>query len=103
MEFIQLKCPNCQANLDAEDTLDVIFCKYCGTRIVLANVDKSVIDAQVKLKLADKQAALEKQRFQQEMEMKKFRSKDGLKTWLIAMGVFLGLMFLFIALKHLTG
>ena len=103
MEFIQLKCPNCQANLDAEDTLDVIFCKYCGTRIVLANVDKSVIDAQVKLKLADKQAALEKQRFQQEMEMKKFRSKDGLKTLLITMGVFLGLMFLFIALKHLTG
>lgn len=71
MEFIQLKCPNCQANLDAEDTLDVIFCKYCGTRIVLANVDKSIIDAKVKLKLADKQAALEKQRFQQKMEKEK--------------------------------
>ena len=92
MEFIQLKCPNCQANLDAEDTLDVIFCKYCGTRIVLANADKSIIDAQVKLKLADKQAALEKQRFQQEMEKSKSDMRDVWKYLLITSILGLGLM-----------
>lgn len=94
MEFIQLKCPNCQANLDAEDTLDVIFCKYCGTRIVVANADRNVIDAQVKLKLADKQAALEQQRFQQELEMDRYRTKEGWKFALFALGIAFGFLLL---------
>lgn len=82
MEFIQLKCPNCQATLDAEDTLDTIFCKYCGTRIVVADQSKDIIEAKTKLKMADKQLELEKERHRHEEERQKRRDKH-FHIWLI--------------------
>ena len=76
MEFIQLKCPSCQASLEIEDTLDTCFCKYCGNRIVIADLGKDLIDAKTKLKLADKQLELEKERHRQELEKKKLEFKQ---------------------------
>jgi DNA-directed RNA polymerase subunit RPC12/RpoP len=87
MEFIQLKCPNCQATLDAEDTLDTIFCKYCGTRIVVADQSKDIIEAKTKLKMADKQLEMEKERHRQEMEKKEFENRESNKIMYILLGL----------------
>ena len=37
MEFHQLKCPNCGSTLDMEDGLNIFYCKYCGTKIIVTN------------------------------------------------------------------
>lgn len=80
MKFIQLKCPNCNANLEAEDTLDTIYCKYCGTRIVIADQTKELIEAKTKLKMADKELEREQILHQQEMEKKRYEDKQSIKT-----------------------
>lgn len=90
MEFIQLKCPNCQATLDAEDTLDTIFCKYCGTRIVVADQSKDIIEAKTKLKMADKQLEMEKERHRQKMEKKEFENRESNKIMYILLGLAVG-------------
>lgn len=87
MEFIQLKCPNCQATLDAEDTLDTIFCKYCGARIVVADQSKDIIEAKTKLKMADEQLEMEKERHRQEMEKKEFENRESNKIMYILLGL----------------
>ena len=88
MEFIQLKCPNCQATLDAEDTLDTIFCKYCGARIVIADQSKDIIEAKTRLKMADKQLEMEKERNRHAEEQRKSSDKR-LHLWLT---LFIGTM-----------
>lgn len=98
MEFIQLKCPNCQATLDAEDTLDTIFCKYCGTRIVVADQSKDIIEAKTKLKMADKQLEMEKEKNRAEIEKKKIDSKDTLNFFLVY-GAILIAAILYLAIK----
>ena len=80
MKFIQLKCPNCNANLEAEDTLDTIYCKYCGTRIAVADQTKELIEAKTKLKMADKELEREQVLHQQEMEKKRYEDKQSIKT-----------------------
>jgi len=34
MPFIAMKCPQCSGDIDYEDTRDIMFCKYCGTKIL---------------------------------------------------------------------
>ena len=52
MPIISLKCPNCGANLGANDTLERIQCNYCGNTCVLSEAiaQKQVIDESHKLK-----------------------------------------------------
>lgn len=47
-EIINLKCPHCSASLEIEDGLNIFFCKYCGSRIVLN--DKDLTEARLRLK-----------------------------------------------------
>lgn len=37
IELIQMKCPNCGANLDVNKNLDRAGCPYCGATFVVAN------------------------------------------------------------------
>lgn len=105
MKFIQLKCPNCNANLEAEDTLDTIYCKYCGTRIVIADQTKELIEAKTKLKMADKELEMEQVRHRQEMEEKRYQDKQNIKYLLFAIVSvpvgFLALGIVFWLLEHL--
>ena len=34
MGFIELKCPNCSAEIELDDKREFGFCSYCGTKIV---------------------------------------------------------------------
>lgn len=47
MQMLQLKCPSCGGILEVEDSLDTFYCRYCGTKIVLAEQSDQLIKAKV--------------------------------------------------------
>jgi len=47
MRMLQLKCPSCGGVLEVEDSLDKFYCKYCGTKIILAEQSDQLIKAKV--------------------------------------------------------
>lgn len=50
MRMIKLNCPNCNAALEAEDNLDMFYCKYCGAKIVLSGMSKEAYKSRVRMK-----------------------------------------------------
>lgn len=40
--MLQLKCPNCGADIALDDTRDFGFCSYCGTKVLLDEYKKRV-------------------------------------------------------------
>lgn len=99
MKFYDLKCPNCNANLEVEDDLDIFYCKYCGTKIMLEGRSKDAINAKVQIYSIDKATELRKAEMEHEIEMKKFEDTSDLREYLfliIPIGVILFLCFLMI-------
>lgn len=39
MPLIVLKCPQCSADIDFDESRDLMFCKYCGTKILREQVN----------------------------------------------------------------
>ena len=77
MEVHQLKCPNCNANLEIEDDLDTFFCKYCGTKIIIDGQSDATIKAKADIKLAEKDIERQRMKYdfeerQKERDIKKF-------------------------------
>lgn len=75
MKFVQLRCPNCNANLEIESTLDTCYCQYCGTKIMLTEQDDNVINAKVRMYEID--AETERKRDQLEHELKLAEKRPG--------------------------
>ena len=88
MTFTQLTCPNCSANLEVEDSLDTVFCKYCGTKIVMSGLDKNVVRAKANLKLADRVLEYQEQRHKAYMEREAIAHKGKMTVLYIAIGIF---------------
>ena len=42
MNLIKLQCPNCNSPLETDAERDYLFCQYCGTKILLNDVNVSV-------------------------------------------------------------
>ena len=40
--MLQLKCPNCGADITLDDTREFGFCSYCGTKVLLDEYKKRV-------------------------------------------------------------
>lgn len=97
MKFYKMQCPGCGANLEVEDELDSFFCKYCGTKIYVAEQDPEIVKAKTSIKLAKDKAEIEKLKLQQELDIKKQESKDDTRNGLLIFGVLL-LMCLYIYL-----
>lgn len=55
MKIYTLKCTNCGAALEIEDGIDTFFCKYCGYKLILAEMSESSIHAKVQLKKIEHQ------------------------------------------------
>ena len=92
MELLQMKCPNCGADLDVEDGIESFFCKYCGTKIVLAGQSDAALKAKATVKVADKVVELREKRYEQkryEMEKEEERQKRNSKSFPIVAIVFL--------------
>ena len=54
IHMLQLRCPNCDAFMEVEDNLELCYCKYCGTRILLDGQSEAVVKAKTRLKMADR-------------------------------------------------
>lgn len=37
IKFVSIKCPECGANLDAEEGRKTMFCSYCGRKIMIVD------------------------------------------------------------------
>jgi len=72
----QLKCPNCGADLDAEDGIESFFCKYCGTKILLQGQSDAAIKAKANVQIADKVIELREKRYQNQRYREEKRKKE---------------------------
>lgn len=75
MELIQLRCPNCGAELEIENGIDSFFCKYCGTKILLHGQSKDAIKSKTKLKMMDKVHEMQQTHYQQQLVKEEIKRK----------------------------
>ena len=94
MEFVELKCPSCGADLKVENGLDIFYCQYCGTKIVLNGQSDIVVEAKKEIKLAETQAekelVMQKEIHRQEMEKKMYDDQQFykvMKAFVIAIAI----------------
>lgn len=54
MNLIHLRCPDCGADLEVDNSREFCFCQYCGTKIILEDQSASVRRTKARLKTIDK-------------------------------------------------
>lgn len=96
MNMIQLKCPNCGADLEVEDGLDSFFCKYCGTKIVLEDQSPAAYTAKTVKHIADRLLDQREARRLQEIEDKKKHDKE--VNMIMIVGIILIFLIAFLAI-----
>ena len=64
MTFRKLKCPCCDANLVVENGLDICYCQYCGTRIIIEGMDSHIVEARTKIEIEKSKNQLKKDKRQ---------------------------------------
>ena len=90
MEFVQMKCPSCGANLEVENGLDSFYCKYCGTKIILSGQSSAAYVAktasQIANRLLDQREAAREEKRREEEENRKAAMKFliGLTIFIVA-------------------
>lgn len=94
MKLVQMKCPNCDANLEVDDGLDSFFCKYCGTKIVLEGQSEASLKAKTAVKAMNKIGEMydknqERKAKERAAANKRFPLVIGLFILLIVLGMFL--------------
>lgn len=70
VKLLQMKCPNCNANLQVDDGIESFFCQYCGTKIILEGQSNAAIRAKARLKTLDKVGEIQKNHHRQRMELR---------------------------------
>lgn len=78
-----LICPKCNANLDVEDGIDMFFCKYCGTKILLDGQSRAAYTAKVRIKHMEHEEKLQDKRYAQERYRMEFKQKDDRQSLII--------------------
>lgn len=97
MEMLQLRCPNCNAVLELDDSIGTTcFCMHCGTKILLDGQDKNVLDAKLRMQeLNNEKLKIEKE--YEEKDKKREEEKQNNKAAWLTIGVSLGLLLLIAA------
>ena len=83
MNIKKLKCGNCGANLDVNDSLEKIICNYCGTEIIIDDEAiklKRVEDAKLKARKDNHEQSLKERNDILEQEVKEKKVKDELNS-----------------------
>lgn len=110
MKIIQLRCPSCGSALEAEDGLEVFYCRYCGQKIILSEQTPAALNAKVAIKRMSHEEQLQLNDLDYrtrifKLKQEEKRRKD--KEILIITAVSIGLLFLFplfcILMDHLGG
>ena len=100
MELIQLKCPNCSAELTANRELTKMTCNYCGA-IVMVNDSASKVDRILNSVTSASERMLKANEEYQKKQLEIYNSpeaKKQRKDTLIILGIILGMSFLMIIL-----
>ena len=94
MEFIQMKCPNCNADLEVEDSIDSFYCKYCGTKILVEGQSKHVVNAKTKLRMMDMLGDMQKEYYRDRAEREERQNKESNRAMLVMLAVMAVLLLL---------
>ncbi len=100
MGLISLKCTNCGGNLSVDESLETVYCQYCGNKMLLSTVTRTenktiirdeaaILNAQNEAKLIE--AAAEETKKKEKHKKIKFWSIAGL---IITIGLAIGIYFL---------
>lgn len=80
MEFIQMKCPNCNADLEVDEGIDSFYCKYCGTKILVEGQSKHVVNAKAKIHMMDKLGDMQKEHYRDRAEREQRNNEESDKA-----------------------
>lgn len=95
MNFVQMKCPNCGANLDVETGIDSFFCKYCGTKIIVEGQSKTAYTAKTVNNIANRLLDQRQERLARQAEERRKEAEHARK---MAPYILIGSVVLMIAL-----
>ena len=106
MKLVAVKCPNCGANLECEEGMQKVFCKYCGTPVILddesvnINVNHRIVDEAEVERVKLQRTKYENEHERQLEEEKDFKARE--EEWkklmmpylgAVAFSLFLGMLF----------
>ena len=99
--MMDLKCPRCGADLSVEKDRDMLFCQYCGAKIILTDENTYTINKNITInqtihhvddaKIARAETERMVQMHQMEMDKKKSSNKTTIIILKIVFSIFLGL------------
>ncbi len=55
MKIKEMRCPNCNAEIEIEDGFESFFCRYCGHKIIIEDMNEATIKAKVEIKKMEHQ------------------------------------------------
>jgi len=102
MDLFTLRCPNCNGEIEVEDGLEVMYCKYCGTKLMVDGMSDGVINAKVRLREMDH----EERMHDKDIAFKKFKvlTKMGKENlgffWMLAPMILLIALFGVLTCSH---
>lgn len=93
-----LNCPNCGGKLENEDELDSFFCKYCGYKIVLADMSDAAYKAKADIyeqknmkKMKEMEYENDKQKWQREEISKEREHKRSIVSFILPLLAIFGI------------
>lgn len=98
MNFVQMKCPNCGADLEVENDIDSFYCKYCGTKIVIEDQDPEVLKTKRRIKLMDKAHEMQKE-YYNDRERREEENRKNSWTAMKMLVIWFAIMLLYMFLK----
>lgn len=88
IKLINLKCPNCYANLEVSDSVKQCFCMYCGTKILIDNSNEHIVRVIDEADLAKE----ENRRLELNLEMINNQKKQERKDIILAVSIFIAIL-----------
>lgn len=98
MNFVQMKCPNCGADLEVEDNIDSFYCKYCGTKILLEGQDPEVLKTKRHAKTMDSLKDMQKEYYEDRQRREEQDRKNSGKAMLM-LAAYAAVMLLYMILR----
>lgn len=100
MKIHEVKCPNCNAVLEAEDDLGTFYCKYCGTKIIM----EEQLDAVVRFREFEHEERMQTAKLSHEqykIGVKERRKKENRKGCLLVfIIVFIGILIISVIIPN---
>lgn len=101
MELKEFCCPNCKAPLTPVKDARYMFCQYCGTRIVIDDIDYYREDSKTERERikADKEVKKTSVEKDAEVELEKLKHKESISSSLLLAFLFGLMVLLLLVLK----